>query len=45
MAWWPKDEQGLKLVYKEIERHKTGRKARIAGKVHKDVGEQEELSL
>jgi hypothetical protein len=33
LIWFAKDEQGLKLAYAEVERHKAGRKARIAGKV------------
>jgi hypothetical protein len=38
MIWFPKDEQGLKAAYTEVQRHKAGRKARIAGGVEKIVG-------
>src|SRR3954462_3564381 len=31
LIWFPKDEQGLKSTYCEIQRHKAGRKARIGG--------------
>ena len=31
--WSPKDEQGLKETYAELQRHKVGRKARIRGNV------------
>jgi hypothetical protein len=31
MVWFPKDDQGLKAAYTEIQRHKAGRKARIGG--------------
>jgi hypothetical protein len=31
LIWFPKDEQGLKAAYTEIQRHKAGRKARIGG--------------
>ena len=33
LIWFPKDEQGLKASYAEIQRHKAGRKARIMSKV------------
>jgi hypothetical protein len=33
MTWFPKDEAGLMLAYKELERHRSGRKARISGKI------------
>jgi hypothetical protein len=33
LIWFAKDEQGLKLAYAEVERHKAGCKARGAGKV------------
>jgi hypothetical protein len=29
LIWFPKDEQGLKAAYCEVQRHKAGRKARI----------------
>jgi hypothetical protein len=32
MIWFPKDEQGLKAAYTEVQRHKAGRKARIGGR-------------
>jgi hypothetical protein len=31
MVWFPKDDQGLKTAYTEIQRHKAGHKARIGG--------------
>ena len=31
LIWFPKDEQGLKAAYCEVQRHKAGRKARMAG--------------
>jgi plasmid replication initiation protein len=31
MVWFPKDEQGLKAAYTEVQKHKAGRKARIGG--------------
>ena len=31
LIWFPKDEQGLKAAYTGTQRHKAGRKARIAG--------------
>jgi len=31
LMWFAKDEQGLKSVYAEVQRHKAGRKARISG--------------
>jgi hypothetical protein len=31
MIWFPKDEQGLKAAYTEVQKHKAGRKARIGG--------------
>jgi hypothetical protein len=31
MGWFPKDDQGLKAAYTEVQRHKAGRKARIGG--------------
>jgi hypothetical protein len=33
LTWFPKDEAGLMLAYKELERHRSGRKARIGGKI------------
>jgi hypothetical protein len=33
MTWFPKDEAGLMLAYKALERHRSGRKARISGKI------------
>jgi hypothetical protein len=33
LMWFAKDEHGLKAAYAEIQRHKAGRRARIAGKV------------
>jgi hypothetical protein len=31
LIWFPKDEQGLKAAYTEVQKHKAGRKARIGG--------------
>jgi hypothetical protein len=33
LIWFAKDEEGLKAAYKEVQRHKAGRAARISGKV------------
>jgi hypothetical protein len=33
MTWFPKDEAGLMLAYKELERHRSGRKIRMSGKI------------
>ena len=33
VAWWLKDVESLKNAFVEVRRHKTGRKARIEGKV------------
>jgi hypothetical protein len=47
LLWFPKDEQGLKAARTEVQRHKAGRKARIAGGVEKIAGpapEDDDLS-
>jgi plasmid replication initiation protein len=31
LIWFPKDEQGLKAAYCEVQKHKAGRKARMGG--------------
>jgi plasmid replication initiation protein len=31
MIWFPKDEQGLRAAYTEVQRHRAGRKARVSG--------------
>jgi hypothetical protein len=38
LIWFPKDEQGLKSAYCEIQRHKAGRSARLAGMVEVIAG-------
>jgi hypothetical protein len=38
LIWFPKDEQGLKSAYCEIQRHKAGRSARLAGTVEVIAG-------
>jgi hypothetical protein len=41
LAWWPKDEEGLKLVYEEIEKRKADRRTHRAERKNR----QEELNL
>lgn len=43
MTWFPKDEAGLRLAYAELERHRTGRKVRIKGKVESIVGPLDDM--
>jgi hypothetical protein len=31
LMWWPKDEEALKSAYREVQRHRVGRKVRITG--------------
>jgi plasmid replication initiation protein len=38
LSWFPKDEQGLKAAYCEVQKHKAGRKARIGGTVERLAG-------
>jgi hypothetical protein len=38
LIWFAKDEQGLKAAYCEVQRHKTGRSARLAGTVERLAG-------
>ena len=35
LAWWKKDEDGLRDAYRELQNSKVGRRARITGKVEK----------
>jgi hypothetical protein len=44
LIWFPKDEQGLKATYCEVQRHKTGRSARLAGTVERLAGPAAELN-
>ena len=37
LAWWKKDEDGLKDAYRELQNTKVGRRARITGKVEEVV--------
>jgi hypothetical protein len=38
LMWFAKDEQGLKAAYSEVQRHKVGRSARLAGTVERLAG-------
>jgi hypothetical protein len=38
LMWFAKDEQGLKSAYAEVQRHKVGRSARLAGTVERLAG-------
>jgi plasmid replication initiation protein len=38
LIWFAKDEQGLKSAYCEVQRHKTGRSARLTGTVERLAG-------
>jgi hypothetical protein len=38
LMWFAKDEQGLKAAYGEVQRHKAGRSARLAGTVERLAG-------
>ena len=44
LIWFAKDEQGLKAAYCEVQRHKTGRSARLAGTVERLAGPAAELN-
>jgi plasmid replication initiation protein len=40
LIWFPKDEQGLKAAWAELQRHKAGRRARITGLAEVIAGPQ-----
>jgi hypothetical protein len=44
LIWFAKDEQGLKSAYCEVQRHKAGRSARLAGTVERLAGPAAELN-
>jgi hypothetical protein len=44
LIWFAKDEQGLKAAYCEVQRHKAGRKARLAGMVERVAGPAADLN-
>jgi hypothetical protein len=44
LIWFAKDEQGLKAAYCEVQRHKTGRSARLAGTVERLAGPAADLN-
>jgi hypothetical protein len=44
LIWFAKDEQGLKAAYCEVQRHKAGRKARLAGMVERLAGPAADLN-
>ena len=44
LIWFAKDEQGLKAAYCEVQRHKAGRAARLAGTVERLAGPVADLS-
>jgi hypothetical protein len=44
LIWFAKDEQGLKAAYCEVQRHKAGRSARLAGTVERLAGPAAELN-
>jgi Initiator Replication protein len=44
LIWFAKDEQGLKAAYCEVQRHKTGRSARLAGTVERLAGPATDLN-
>lgn len=43
LGFWPKDEAGMIAAAKELERHRTGRKARLNGTVERIAEETEAL--
>jgi hypothetical protein len=43
LSWFPKDEAGLKAAFKELQRHRVGRKARISGTVETVAGDDQIL--
>lgn len=43
MVWFPKDVQGLKASYAEVQKHKAGRKARISGQTEVIAGPASDL--
>jgi hypothetical protein len=44
LIWFAKDEQGLKAAYCEVQRHKAGRSARLAGMVERLAGPAADLN-
>jgi hypothetical protein len=44
LIWFAKDEQGLKSAYCEVQRHKAGRSARLAGTVERLAGPAADLN-
>jgi hypothetical protein len=44
LIWFAKDEQGLKAAYTEVQRHKAGRSARLAGTVERLAGPAADLN-
>src|SRR3954464_9929747 len=44
LIWFAKDEQGLKAAYCEVQRHKSGRSARLAGTVERLAGPAADLN-
>jgi hypothetical protein len=44
LIWFAKDEQGLKAAYCEVQRHKAGRSARLAGTVERLAGPAADLN-
>jgi hypothetical protein len=45
MTWLAKDEAGLRLAFTELERHRTGRKARIKGKVKPIIAPRDDMHV
>jgi hypothetical protein len=43
LSWFPKDEQGLKAAYCEVQKHKAGRKVRTGGLIEVIAGPVAEL--
>jgi hypothetical protein len=44
LSWFPKDEQGLKAAYCEVQKHKAGRKARTGGLIEVIAGPAAEFN-
>ena len=44
LIWFAKDEQGLKAAYCEVQRHKAGRSACLAGTVERLAGPAADLN-
>jgi hypothetical protein len=38
LIWFPKDEQGLRAAYAEVQKHRAGRKARMSGLIETIAG-------